>query len=419
VYNEYPRQFWLLIGVSFIDMLGGALIFPFLTLYITKRFEVGMTEVGLLFGLFSVASIVGGTIGGALTDRFGRKGMIIFGLITSALSGLTLGFVNVFTLFFAVVLFMGLFSNSAGPARQAMVADLLSEEKRAQGFAIIRVVANIAVAIGPIIGGFLATRSYLLLFICDAAASLLTAIFTALVIRETKPASPEGEPEETVGQTFAGYWKVLRDGTFVMFAGACILMAFVSMQLTTTLPVFLQNVHGVPEQGFGAILSLNATMVVLLQFLIIRRVERYRQLMVMAAGMVLYGFGFCLYSFVSGYAWFLVAVAVLTLGEMTAVPPSQAMASNLAPKDMRGRYMAIFAFTWMAGVILGPLVSGLIMDNADPRQVWYATGLVSLAAAVAFALLQRRVGRRVTSAMEVEIEAASSVGVCGAGEVRA
>jgi len=113
VYREYPRQFWLLIAIAFIDMLGGALIFPFLTLYVTKRFEVGMTEVGLLFGLFSLAAMVGGGFGGALADRWGRKGVIIFGLVTSALSGLVLGFVNSFALFFGGVLFMRLFSNSA------------------------------------------------------------------------------------------------------------------------------------------------------------------------------------------------------------------------------------------------------------------------------------------------------------------
>jgi len=84
IYNEYPRQFWTLVLGTFIDRLGGALMFPFFTLYITRKFNVGMTDVGVLFGLFSVASIVGSTFGGALADRLGRKGMLIFGLIAAA-----------------------------------------------------------------------------------------------------------------------------------------------------------------------------------------------------------------------------------------------------------------------------------------------------------------------------------------------
>ena len=74
IYDEYPPQFWMLILGLFVDRLGGALVFPFLTLYITRRFSVGMTEIGLLFGVFSVTNLIGSTVGGALTDRFGRKG---------------------------------------------------------------------------------------------------------------------------------------------------------------------------------------------------------------------------------------------------------------------------------------------------------------------------------------------------------
>jgi MFS family permease len=408
IYDEYPRQFWILILGAFIDRVGGALMFPFLTLYITRRFNVGMTEVGVIFGLFSVASVVGSTFGGALADRLGRKGMLIFGLVASATTSLLMGLVGSIELLFGSVLIVGLFANAGGPAQQAMVADLLPDEKRAQGFGILRVVANLAVTIGPTIGGLLAARSYLLLFICDAVASSVTAIIVAVAVRETKPAPREGERERTITQTFGGYWDVLRDATFVMFILACVLWSLVALQMNTTLPVYLRDVHSISEQGFGYILTLNAAMVVLLQFSVTRWISRYRPLLVMAAGMLLYAIGFGVYGFVSAYALFLVAMAVLTVGEMVIAPTSQALVAHLAPEDMRGRYMAIYGFSWMISVAVGPLLTGLIMDNADPRWVWYATGLVGLVAAVAFALLQRRVGlshERTDEVTEVAVSA--------------
>ena len=70
-YNEYPKQFWVLIGSSFIDSIGGSMMFPYFTLYLTKRFGVGMTQVGLVFAVFSITGLVGSTVGGALTDRWG------------------------------------------------------------------------------------------------------------------------------------------------------------------------------------------------------------------------------------------------------------------------------------------------------------------------------------------------------------
>ena len=404
IYKDYPSQFWTLILGLFVDRMGGALMFPFFTLYVTQKFSVGMTEVGILFGLFSIASVVGSMVGGALTDRLGRKGMLIFGLLASALTSLLMGLVNTIELFFVSALVVGLFANAGGPAQQAMVADLLPEEKRAQGFGILRVVANLAVTIGPAIGGLLATRSYLLLFICDAVASSITAGIVALAIRETKPAPREGETEQTMAQTFGGYGDVLRDATFVLFIGACVLMILVYMQMNSTLAVYLRDTHSVFEQGFGYILSLNAAMVVLFQFAVTRWIARYRPLIIMAVGTLLYAIGFGMYGFVSTYVFFLVAMIIITIGEMLTAPTSQALVAQLAPEDMRGRYMAVFGFAWVIPVAVGPLLAGLIMDNADPRWVWYAAGLVGLAAAGAFALLQRRVGRSTWAAVDERLK---------------
>jgi MFS family permease len=392
VYREYPGQFWILIVGSFIDHLGGALIYPFFTLYITRKFSVGMTEVGLVFGLFSISSIVGSTLGGALTDRLGRKAMLIFGLVTSASATLMMGLANSLGFFLVSALLVGLLAHSGGPAQQAMVADLLPPEKRTQGFGMLRVVANLAIAIGPAIGGILAAKSYLLLFSCDVVTSLIAAAVVLFAIRETKPEPGAGEIEQTMMETFRGYGRVLRDVIFVVFMLASVLKAFVAMQLTSTLPVFLRDVHGVSERGFGYVLSLNAAMVVLLQFPIARWIDKYRPLLMMAAGMALYALGFGMYGFVGSYALFLAAVATLTVGEMMTAPVSQSLVSRLAPEDMRGRYMAVYGFSWVIPASVGPTLAGLVMDNADPRWVWYGTFVIGLLAAAIFVTLQRRAG---------------------------
>ncbi|MGC9358464.1 MAG: MFS transporter, partial [Anaerolineae bacterium] len=100
VFREYPAPFRTLVVASFIDRLGGALLFPFLTLYITRKFDVGMTEVGIIFALFSLASVGGSFLGGALADKLGRKGMIIFGLVFSALTNVLMGLLNRIELFY-------------------------------------------------------------------------------------------------------------------------------------------------------------------------------------------------------------------------------------------------------------------------------------------------------------------------------
>ncbi len=395
-YEEYPLRFWILLLGTFIDRLGAALVFPFLTLYITDKFGVGMTEVGLGIGVFSLTNMLGAMLGGALTDRVGRKVTLVFGLVVSALTSLLLGMADSVGALFASLCIVGLFANVGGPAQQAMVADLLPDEKRAQGFSLLRVVANLSFAIGAAIGGLLAVRSYLLLFIADAVTSLITAAIAYAFLVETKPASRGDARHETILQTLRGYRVVARDAKFVAFGLVTILPIIVSLQMNTTLGVYLRNTRGVSAQRFGYILSLNATMVVLLQFYITRRLQGWPPFIVMAVGCLLYGLGFSLYGFVTAYGLFLLAMAIITIGEMLTFPTAQALVARMAPEDMRGRYMASFGFTWTIAAAVGPLLAGLIMDRADPRWVWYCAGLVDLVATLGFSLLHRWIGVSVT-----------------------
>ena len=182
IYDDFPKKFWVVVGATFVDRIGGTLLFPFFSLYITQKFNVGMTQAGIVLGTFSAFGLIGGMIGGALTDKFGRKSLIIFGLIFSAVSTLALGFVNDFSVLIPLAVVIGLLSNFGGPARQAMVADLLPEDKRQEGFGILRVVVNLSWIIGPILGGFIANRSYFLLFVLDAVFSCIVAVIFFIYI---------------------------------------------------------------------------------------------------------------------------------------------------------------------------------------------------------------------------------------------
>jgi len=375
--TEYPRNFWTLVVVTFIDRLGGAILYPFFTLYVTRKFEVGMTTVGLIFGVFAITGMIGSTIGGALTDRWGRKPMVIFGLVMSALSSLWLGTVNQIDTFILGAVITGVFSNVGGPARQALVADILPEQQRAQGYGIIRVTFNLSVTIGPAIGGFLAARSYMSLFITDAILSIVVAAIVFFILPETRVVTQQAK-QESLAKTFSGYGYVVRNNAFMFFFVASTLSAMMYMQMNSTLSVFLRDVHGVPEQGFGYILSMNAGMVVLFQFYITRRIQPHPPMLVIAWGTLLYALGFGMYGFVSTYQNFLLAMVVITVGEMLVAPVGQAIVAGFAPDDMRGRYMAFFGYSWSIPFTFAPTLAGMLMDSGDPNWVWFSAGIIGL-----------------------------------------
>ena len=390
-------------AATFIDRLGGGLVFPFLSLYVAQRFNVGMIEIGLLFGTWSISSLIGSTIGGALADKFGRKIILIFGLLFSAGTALFMGFVNEFRVFYLVAIFGGIFSDIGHPAQQAMVADLLKGEQRSEGFSLLRVVANLAVTIGPAIGGLLAGVSYLLLFILDACASTITALIVLKTIPETKPERSADHPVESLLTTLAGYGKVVKDRFFMAFIFTSIIMLIVYIQMYSTLSVFLYKVHDIPAKGFGFMMSMNAAMVVLFQFWITRKIKRYQPILMMIAASVLYGIGFSMFGFVGSFALFMLAIAIITIGEMVHIPTAQALVAYFAPEDMRARYMAAFGYTWAIPNAVAPLLAGLVMDNYDPRWVWYLAGLLSLVAAGAFTYLYYRTKHKFAKPVRTEM----------------
>ncbi|HNH05938.1 MAG TPA: MFS transporter [Anaerolineales bacterium] len=389
LYHEYPRTFWILIVITFIDRIGGALLFPFFALYLTSKFGVGMADVGVLFAAFSVSSFVGSAVGGALTDRFGRKGIIIFGLIASSFSTVAMGLVTSFEYFFVLAFFIGILTDVAGPAHQAMIADILPEDKRADGYGILRVAFNLSVVIGPAIGGLLAARSYLMLFLSDAAISLLTVILIAIFLPETKPEAHPDAPKESMTRTFAGYGQVFRNTAFMLFLGAVLLQVFTYMNMNTSLGVFLRNEYGINESGYGLLLSINAAMVVLMQFPITRRITNFPPMLMMAAGTFLYVIGFSMYGFVTTYAMFVAAMVIITFGEMVVSPVAQALVASFAPEEMRGRYMAVSGFSWGIPFAVGPYLAGLIIDGPSPHMLWYAAGIVGALSTVGFLVLYR------------------------------
>jgi MFS family permease len=389
IYREYPRTFWMMILVNFVDRLGGSLLFPFFALYITKKFDVGMTQVGGLFAIFFVSSFLGAFPGGALTDRFGRKGIIIFSLIATSFSTLFMGFVTEFQFFLLVAFISGIFTDVGGPAYEAVFMDVLPPEKRTSGFGIRRVAFNLALVVGPVIGGFIAARSYLALFVIDAIFSAIVALMVFLMIPETKPTSPEGMEQESTAQSFKGYLQVLRDGKFMAFTSICLLVWLVYMNMNTTLGVFLRDQHGLPESGYGWIISINAAMVVLFQFSITRQTEKNPPMLMMAIGSLFVAFGLFLYGFVSTFLLFAVAMAILTVGEMVTIPIANAVVASFAPEEMRGRYSFVYSNSWGISFAVGPYLAGLVLDNYDPNLLWYACGIIGMIAVLGFLALHR------------------------------
>lgn len=392
IYKEFPQKFWIVVAVSFIDRIGGTLLFPFFSLYLTSKFGVGMTQAGIILGIFSIFGLFGGMIGGALTDKFGRRKLILFGLVFSALSTLALGAVNQFNLLYPLAMIIGLLSDIAGPAHAAMIADILPEEQRQEGFGILRVVANMSWIIGPTIGGFVANRSFFALFVTDAVISCLVAFLFYKLMPETKPQEEPGQQTAGILETFKGYKDVIRDRVFVAFLIASMLMGVVYQQMYNSLSVYLRDYHNIDPSGYGFLLTTSAITVIAFQFWVTRKIKGGPPFIMMALGTLFYMLGFGMFGFVNFYWLFALAIVIITIGEMIIMPTSQALAANFAPVEMRGRYMAFFGLSWALPATIGPSAAGIILDNFNPNLLWFIGAGLCAVSAFSFFMLHLRIG---------------------------
>lgn len=395
VYHGFPRLFWLVVLARFIDALGGTILWPFFSLYITHRFGVGMTQAGILLGINSFFALFGSMIGGALTDKFGRKKLILWGMVLSALSSLSLGLADTIQMMYPLVVFVGLLVSVANPAHEAMLADILPEEKRQEGYGILRVAFNFAWIFGTALGGFIAARSFFALFIMDAVVSCSVALFLLRLLPETKPGTKEeAEHKETsFWETVKGYRVVVRDGAFMGFivSGMLALIVYIQ-QYQGSLSVYLRDIHGIDSTGYGIILSITGLEVVLFQFWISRLIRHRPPFLMMMLGAGIFALGIFLYGIVSGFVLFVIAAVIVCLGEMLYFPTSQVVTAGFAPKEMRGRYMALAGFIISVPNSIGPGLAGYILDHYDPHRLWYVGGFFCLLSGLGYLVLHLKLG---------------------------
>lgn len=393
-YNEFPRLFWVVVMTRFIDALGDTILFPFFALYVTQKFGVGMAQAGILLGMKSLFTLIGSAAGGAFTDRFGRRNIILFGLVVSALSSLSLGLVNNINVMYPLVIIVGLFASVANPAHEAMLADVLPDAKRQEGYGILRVVYNYAWIVGTAAGGLIATRSFLALFVIDAIISCIVAAILFRMLPETKPKTEQeaGQKIESFWETLKGYRIVVRDLAFMGFIFSGMLVLLIYIQQYGALAVYLRNVQGIDSRGYGLILSITGLQVVLFQFWISRMIRYRPPFLMMMLGAGVFAVGMFMYGIVSGFVMFVISAIIVCFGEMLYFPTSQVVIAGFAPREMRGRYMAVAGYIISVPNAIGPGIAGYILDNLNPHLLWYIGGFLCLLAALSYFSLHLKLG---------------------------
>jgi len=382
----YPVQFWLILGGLLISTIGTSMIFPFLTIYVSEQLDLPLAEVASLITLNGFVALVASFSAGPVTDRLGRKSIMAASLLGSGLTYFMFARAHTFLAFAVLMALRGLFHPAYKVATDAMVSDLIPPHQRPDAYALMRMSDNVGVAIGPAIGGFLVVSSYGTSFAVAASTLTLFGILIALFAHETVPEAVE-TPAGPAGPT--GYGRVVRDRPFMAFVFAFTLFKISSVMLWALAGVYTKQNYGLLESQYGLIPMTNALIVVLFQVTVTKITKRFLPLPVMAVGTFIYAVAVGSMALGQGFWGFWMSFVIMTVGELIIMPTSSTFVANVAPVDMRGRYMGFFSLSQGLGRGVAPLLGGLLNDNIGPKAIWVGGGLIGAAGSACYAALAR------------------------------
>jgi len=371
--THFPRSLWILFAGIFLNRFG-SFVNVFLVLYMISR---GYTaaQAGIAVGAYGIGSLGASFFGGYLTDRLGRRYVIVLSMFSSAATMLALSQAPTLPLIILLTGLAGMTTELYRPASSGLLADLVLPERRVTAFAWYRLAINLGFAVGPTVAGLLASRSFLLIFLGDALTSIAFGLLALFALPKSKHSSMAREPEQ------AELWEALRgDYRYLLFLLGSTLLAFVYFQHLSTFALQVQA-YGLSSTVYGFLLSVNGVVIIFLELPISSVTRRFSTRPVIAVGWLLIALGFGLTAAAHTLPFLVITVVIWTLGEMVHSPVSATYVANLAPAHLRGRYQGIWGLTWSAGLILGPVL-GTAIFSWNAVGLWLLCGALGLIAAL-------------------------------------
>lgn len=391
VYAELPVAVQILCVGSFINR-AGSFALVFMTIYVSERLGYGVTFAANCFGVFGLGSVISSLAGGQLADRFGRKPIMLVALFGGAAALVVMPFVRGRWEFLSAVFVFSLMMEMYRPAASAMVGDLVDTVQRPLAFSLMYIAFNLGFSVAAPVGGFLADHSFQWLFWGDAITTATYGLIIVFFIRDTLPSAPvaaNGDVSADRVSWSEAIHHILGDTTFVLFSTAAFLTSLVFMQAFSTLPIYL-NQLGYSKQQVGWLISTNGILIVFLQLPVTHVLNRYHRVAVIFAGEILIAIGFGLTTFAMTVPFLLTTIIIWTLGEVVQAAFKQSLVADLAPAEMRGRYMGVFSLAHALGFAIGAPLGGQILDRWGATTLWPICFFVVMLAAAVYGVIYVR-----------------------------
>ncbi|RLV47562.1 MFS transporter [Nocardioides mangrovicus] len=381
-WHDLPREGRLLLSIVVVEFIGTGLVLPFWVVYLHEVRGFSLATTGLLIGVQPLAGLIAAVPGGGLIDRIGAR-LVLVGSTTLVLVGeAVMAFASTAPLAALGFALSGCAFGVSFPASQTLVATIMPSHLRQRYYGLNFSLLNLGIGVGGIVGGaFVDVHrlwTFQTIYLVDAA-TFLAPLFVLLVPLRHVTGRAEHDEAETTKPSYREVARLPGMRTMVLLNFVASFVAYA--QLNSGMPAFARDVAHVSTQGLGLAFAANTLVIVLLQLVVLQRIEGRRRTRVMVVMSAVWALSWVLMG-ASGLvpdtwgATVLIATcaSVFALGETLLQPTMPAITNDLTTDRLRGRSNALASIAFQVPMVLAPPISGWLIGHH--QQVPYVVGLV-------------------------------------------
>lgn len=378
--SKYDTAIWVRVVGTILTSLAGFMMRPYLVFYLYDKLDGSIFLSMLIIGLQPLCGIFVNLYAGSLSDRYGRKPVMLAALIIQAFAIGGYMFASHVWEFAVISIINGIGHAMFGPAANAQIADVVPQEKRAEVFALLHTALNMGSAFGPLLGLLLFTWNPTIIFLTCAVALFAYAGLVVWKVPETMPVKSAAEQEMSKTKPKIR-WRDHKPLLWITLLAMPVSLLYA--QVESTFPLHLQQNFENYKTVFAAIITFNGCVVIALQIWIAKRTEHVSAYLVVAASYLLFAIVSVGYGFVPIFAILLFVEFLFTIGEMLNGPHIQKVISVIAPEEHRGWYFSVFGMNWQLSRAIGPILGGLLFSHYGGKIMFAVLAAIILIAGIA------------------------------------
>lgn len=392
-YKGLSTPTWMLAIVMLINRTG-AMVLPFLGIYMTNVLDFSLKEAGYVLSCFGVGSVAGSLTGGWLTDKWGHFRVQTGSLFLAVPVFISLPYLKHLETLAVGVFLLSLITEIFRPANSVSISTYAKPENITRAYSLNRMALNLGFSIGPALGGFLAAISYHLLFYGNAISSTIAGIVFYIYFNRVHKRYAIGKAttsdEKNKNLKNISPW---RDTPFVLFTGLCSLYSICFFQFLNTLPLFYKEVGNLSSADIGMLLGFNGLVVFCLEmFLVGSSEKRFSVSTILVVGTILGAISFLLLAFGTNLGLFYFSMFLLSVSEILTLPFIATIAIKRAPSGKSGVYMGMNALAFSSAHILSPLLGTYVAAHFGFKTLWVATAIIGIMTAWGYGVVVKKLG---------------------------